>query len=360
MQNNPTYESNSTADVGSGADAFEMFEKGASIEEINAKFFPSESELGSDTTDKVISAGSDSLDADVNEPSDVNQQSDGVIENPQIDSSAMTQNDTGEDADGGADGDAVGEDSDGEKIFSQAEADSIAARVRRHEKGARERLQKEHDSVMNELADFFGVGTDSALDALRNAKYRREAEEKGIDDADMYARAQKAERELAQLKEAGEAERQKQFVDGFLADVEVQLGSYVEANPSVDIASVTADENFNRLLKDLYINPMTKDRCVEIAFGAFGAPSAGRGNNQNAVSREEQAPPIRNGEPRDGVNAQKKAVAIDVNRKRAAESAQSAKSGVQSQTLDYDKMSLEDFKKLGERAARGEIIVPSV
>lgn len=340
MQNNPTYESNLTADVGSGADAFEMFEKGASIEEINAKFFPSESELGSVTPDDVVSADSDSLDADANEPSDVHQQSDGNTEPPLM-------ADNAEKADDGADGDAVAEGNDGEKIFSQSEADSIAARVRRHEKGARERLQKEYDSVMNEVADFFGVGTDSALDALRNAKYKREAEEKGIDDADMYARAQIAERKLAQLEEAGEAERQKQFVDTFLADVEAQLGSYVEANPNVDIASVTADENFNRLLKDLYINPMTKDRCVEIAIGAFGAPA-------QVVHREPARPVIQGGDH------EKKAAAIDVNRKRAAESAQSAKSGVQSQTLDYDKMSLDDFKKLGERAARGEIIVPSV
>ena len=338
MQNNPTYESNLTADVGSGADAFEMFENGASIEEINAKFFQSESELGPDTTDEVISADSDSLDADANEASDVNQQSDGNTE-----PSLMADN--ADEADDGADGDAVADGNDGEKIFSQSQVDSIAARARRHEKGARERLQKEYDSVMNEVADFFGVGTDSALDALRNAKYRREAEEKGIDDADMYARAQIAEKELAQLKEAGEAERQKQFVDTFLADVEAQLGSYVEVNPGVDIASVTADENFNRLLKDLYINPMTKDRCVEIAFGAFGV-----------TSHQSVAPTA----PPQGVAKEKKAAAIDVNRKRAAESAQSAKSGVQSQTLDYDKMSLDDFKKLGERAARGEIIVPSV
>ena len=338
MQNNPTYESN-TADVGSGTDAFEMFENGASIEEINNKFFLSEQGSDSDNSDNDISAD---LNENQNSENNTAQESDNK---DTIGSNETSADDLQQSADEqeNADADTVENGKPDEKMFSQADLDSIVGRARNKEKGVRDRLQKEIDDVKKEVADYFGVSTEDALNTLRNEKLRREAEEKGYDDTELYSRMIKAENELAQFKEAQEEEKRETFVNVFLSDVENQLNSFGSSNPSVDIVKITSDDNFNRLLKDLYVNPATKDKCVEIALGAFGAKS----ENAPVKTQAQEA------------NA-KKAAIIDANKKRVAESAQRVSNVSQPHTLDYDNMSVDDFKKLGERAARGEIIVPSV
>ena len=404
MQNNPTYENNS-AEVGSGADAFEMYQSGASIEEINAKFFPSDSGSDSGNSGDIISAGSgdstenanddltiphdgamrastpteqgspegfeDSLGAEADRRGRRSLQGEGVEENGESGGNQPSGASGSGDSDDGADNDSADSSDDalnnsgdaGERKFTQAELDSFIGRARHKERDARDRLQKDHDSLLSDIAGYFGVGTDRARDVLKDEMYKREAEEKGVDDSDTYARARRAEIELEQFKQNIEAEKRQRYVNGFLSDVERQLGDFCKSNPDVDVVKVSNDENFNNLLKDLYVNPVTRDRCVEIAMGAFGLKGQGGGVlNPSAV--QSTLGKESNSGGSSGVDSSdadaKRAAAIEANRKRASESASTVQSGLKSQSIDYSKMTAKDFEELGKRAAKGEIIVPSV
>ena len=333
MENLSTNELNGTAEVGGGESAFEMFQNGASIDEVNAKFFSSGSDNTEDTSATDDTANVDALDASENRDEGADND-DGI-------SSARQSEDAGDDVktDEGANADKANTDNAEERKFTQAEVDAIARRARVKEKGAHDRLQSEYDDMASDVARLLGVDTSDIRNALKTELLKREAEAEGVDDVDLYARAKNAENELENLKRQKQDEVKQQYVQKFLSDVEVQLDEFTKLHPDVDIESFSKRADFNTVLKTLYSTEETKDSCVLKAFEAFGAV------------KKTVVPLV----DKKAENAKKASLA---NRQREAENASSSKAVAKTQVLDYSKLSPKDYLELGKRASKGEIIIP--
>lgn len=350
MSNLSSNELNGTAEVGGGESAFEMFMSGASIDEVNAKFFSSvpdaSEDAGNENTEDTSAAdnrdNADDLEASLNR--------DEGADNEEGNLSARQSEDAADDVntDERANADDVNADNTVERKFTQAEVDATARRVRLKEKGAHDRLQSEYDEFSKDVARFLGVDTsDKSIirNTLKTELLKREADAEGVEDIDLYARAVNAENELENLKRQKQDEEKKAYVDKFLSDVGDQLDEFASQHPEVDIESFSKRADFNTVLKTLYTTEETKDKCVLKAFEAFGAvkksaPSADDAEAENAKKAE---------------NAKR---AVDANKQRAAENASSSKAVSKTQVLDYSKLSPKDFLELGKRASKGEIIIP--
>ncbi len=353
MSNLSSNELNGTVEVGGGESAFDMFMSGASIDEVNAKFFsevPDESEdtvsVNSENASGAVAANNDAGSSEENNADnlDVSENRDEGADNEEGTSLARQSEDEAGDSetDEGANVKSVNPDSAVERMFTQAEVDKIARRARVKEKGAHDRLQSEYDEFAKGVASLLGVDTSdmsSIRNALKTELLKREAEAEGIEDTDLYARAKNAENELENLKRQKEDEEKSAFVNKFLSDVELQLDEFSRLHPEVDIESFSERADFNTVLKTLYTNEDTKDKCVMKAFEAFGAVS------QSAS-------------PSVDVKAEKAKKAIEANKQRQNENASSSKAVSKTQVLDYAKLSPKDFLELGIRASKGEIIIP--
>ncbi len=344
MSNLSSNELNGTAEVGGGESAFEMFMSGASIDEVNAKFFSSVPDASEDAGNENREDTSAADNRDNADALDASENRDADADNEEGNLSARQSEDAADDVntDERANADDVNADNTVERKFTQAEVDATARRVRLKEKGAHDRLQSEYDEFSKDVARFLGVDTsDKSIirNTLKTELLKREADAEGVEDIDLYARAVNAENELENLKRQREDEEKKAYVDRFLSDVGDQLDGFASLHPEVDIESFSKRADFNTVLKTLYATEETKDKCVQKAFEAFGAVK------KSAV-------------PDVDAKAENAKRAVDANKQRAAENASSSKAVSKTQVLDYSKLSPKDFLELGKRASKGEIIIP--
>ena len=163
-------------EAGNPTDAFEMYESGASTEEINAKFFSADNEHISDDVNADV--GSEQSD-------DVNS-SDGASELRQ--GFDAYNNNT----------DAATTD---EKIFSQKDFDSMVGRRLAKERQAHDLVKSDYDSIVKEVSKLLGVSTDDALRALQEENIRREAESNDVADVELFAQLKNAEKKIADMEE---------------------------------------------------------------------------------------------------------------------------------------------------------------
>lgn len=348
IENSSTGE-NTAVGTGNGNDAFEAFENGASIEEINEKYFSQ-------------NAASDN---------DINGDGAKVV-NPDnsvaFDDSNVSDRQTDTSSDSPADGNAENSDVD-TKVFSQGEVDAIVGKRLEKERNKRIALEDDLSGVLNDLSDYLGVEKGNVREALRKEKFKREAHEQGIEDTDVYERARIAESERDDLKrqiDNAEIDRKnKEFADVVLS----QIHEFEKNNPGVDIVSVSKSEEFNATLRALYENPATRSRCFEFAFGAHGKAysdvSEGDKDVKSSphqspygVSRDEQK-----GSSNHSVGGNASVASADairrVNEQRAGEGASSSRSvNVADTKFDYDKMDKADFDAIFERVKNGEVIMP--
>lgn len=348
MENNSTGAVFNGGESGSAPDAFEMFQNGASIDDINEMLFPSSEDENleeraesnnADRDDSEIDAGDDSSFDGIKPAKEDEQSREGVRQVLSAEEAFSANEDKKTDAAANA------ESKEAEKKFTQADLDSIAGRVRQKEKGARDRLDAEYRKFREEVAGLLGVDPDNALEALRTEKLKREAEESGFEDSQLYLRARNAEIELEKMRDERDAATRDVKQRVFLDDVEKQLNDYHDAHPDVDIVSISSGLDFNRMLRMFYANENTRERCVEYAVNAFSPPvknlvDAGDEENTGDEKRVDQT------DVRKSVEKQ--------NRRRQAESVSSSKAHASGERFDYDSMKAEDFEKIRKRLEGGE------
>lgn len=355
MDNNPTGAYVNPGEAGSGRDAFEMFKSGASIDEINEKFFSSAADKATDANVNSMASENSNAKSGSDSSSDsqngfVNNENSGNADN--VDNSLSNSgeekglSDVGHQPRSGNDTDNDSGNTDGaasdsaEKKFSQAELDQIAGRVRLQAKGARDRLEAEFNNFKSEVAGLLGVDSDKIFDALKEQKIRREAENEGIEDVDLYQRARNAEMELEKIKSQSENNQKEMRQREFLDCVENQLGEYNRTHPDIDIVSVSESDDFNSLLRMFYANDSTRGRCVELTLNALNPGSVEVAANDNASGNETI------------VRKQ-----VEANKRRQVESVSKNSVPQSAPRFDYEKMEAKDYDEIRKRIENGERIV---
>ena len=372
---NPTNVNNS-AGVGGGSDAFEYYQSGASIEEVNAKFFSSSSGAG-DVSD-MASAGDntdyDITDSNVSSDVDADGGHDSSSSDDECGGSSAGESDS---ANGGAsrqgepseenlqtssdDGDIADrsdvDNGNSDKKFTQAELDSIIGRRLSEIKGSRDTLQANYDSIIDDIAGFLGVDRKGAVQALRDAKYRREAESNQVDDVELYTKMKNLERRVNEFEKSKADDERKAFVD----TVSVQLDKLRDLDPGIDFEALSKNGIFNSALREMYADEGMRADCVNRAYrvylSAYGniddasVSSAGK-NTHSEKSADQNGGNVKNDAQKDKINRVKKA-----NARRAGEAAVSSGAVQNNQQFDYENMTADDFENIMKRVNSGEIIM---
>lgn len=307
-------------EAGDTSDAFEMFENGASIEEVNAKFFP-----GSDSEHEHTSANDDYLNDD-----DVNGQS------SEVDSGA-SQSDVLQAS--GGDENQTDAATDDRKIFSQKDVDGIVGRRIAKERQAHDTVKAEYDSMVSEVAKLLGVTVDEARGALQKENFRREAESKDVSDVDLYSELELAKQKIADLENESRTREQTDNMERFRTEITGQVASIAAEIGDDAITAASNDAEFNAHVRYFYENENSRKNCVRLAYNAWahgrGVPLPGNAKASAPVVTSEGAP------------KQKP--------KRVTENVSTPVSAPDSK-LNIDDFEAEDFDKLMERVRNGEVI----
>lgn len=307
-------------EAGDTSDAFEMFEKGASIEEVNAKFFP-----GSDSEHEHTSAIDDNLNDD-----DVKGQS--------------SEDDSGASQSGvlqasGGDEKQTDAATDDQKLFSQKDVDGIVGRRIAKERQAHDLVKADFDSMAGEVAKLLGVSVDEALSALQHENIRREAESKDVADVELYSELEIAKRKIADLENESRTREQAQSVERFRSEITSQVADIAAEIGDDAITIASTDEEFNSYVRFFYGSEKSRKNCVRLAYDAWarsnGVPLQGNAKASAPVVTSEGAP------------KQKP--------KRVTENVSTPVSAPDSK-LNIDNYEAEDFDKLMERVRNGEVI----
>ena len=306
-------------EAGDTSDAFDMFEKGASIEEVNAKFFP-----GSDSEHEHTSADEDYLSDD-----DVKGQS------SEVDSGA-SQSEVTQASDGVVQSEVA---SNEPKLFSQKDVDGIVGRRIAKERQAHDLVKADFDSMAGEVAKLLGVSVDEALSALQHENIRREAESKDVADVELYSELEIAKRKIADLENESRTREHTDNIERFRTEITGQVASIAAEIGDDAITAASNDAEFNAHVRYFYENENSRKNCVRLAYNAWahgrGVPLPGNAQASAPVVTSEGAP------------KQKP--------KRVTENVSTPVSAPDSK-LNTDGFELEDYDKIMERVRNGEVI----
>lgn len=325
------------AEAGGTQDAFDMFESGASIEEVNAKFFSSDPEQTSaeDNTDNAEGANGQTDDINTYDSSDdsASGQNDDNVANSSANDSAVRQA-----ADGNSKTDAASVD---EKVFSQKDFDSMVGRRIAEERRARDLVKSDYDSLVDNVAKYLGVSGEKAIGALQDELLRREAEGSDVTDVDTYVKLKNAEKKIADMENENRNREQAAQFEAFKSAVTRQVSDLSTVIGEEAIVNASRDNEFNTYVRFFYENEASRNDCVKLAYNAWAhrkgvpmpgsADAAGKGIDSGKVSVPKQSS------------------------KRVSENVSSSVS-VPDSRLNIDNFESDDFDKIMERVRRGEVI----
>lgn len=310
----------SNVETGDTQDAFDMYESGASIEEVNEKFFPDSEQESTSAADDTVNAESDD-----GEASDALSDDEGSA----VNQAADDRNDT----------DAAGVD---EKVFSQKDVDSILGRRIAKERQAHDLVKADYDSMVSEVAKLLGVSNDEAMSALQNENLRREAESEDVADVDLYAKLKNAERKIADMEKDARTREQNANFESFKSAITQQVSDISSVIGEDAIIKASQDSEFNSYVRFFYENEASRDTCVKRAYAAWaegkGIPLKGADATAQSKGDEPSKSPV----PKQSKNRVRENVSATV-------SAPDSK-------LDIDNFESEDFDKIYERVKSGETI----
>lgn len=308
----------SFVEAGDTSDAFDMFENGASIEEVNAKYFS-----GSNIDDEQASA-----DDDVSHDPDVNGQS--------SDNSGASQSVDTQASDGDVQTEAATNDP---KLFSQKDVDGIVGRRIAKERQAHDLVKADYDSMVGEVAKLLGVSIDEARSALQKENLRREAESKDVSDVELYSELELAKKKIADLEEESRTREQSDNTERFRTEITSQVAEIAAEIGDDAITTASQDAEFNAHVRYFYDNENSRKNCIRLAYNAW-AQSRGVPLPGNAIGQG-------HGDASDGAPKPKP--------KRVTENVSNPVSAPDSK-LNTEGYELEDYDKLMERVRNGEVI----
>ena len=177
---NNTSTGNISAGTGGSSEAFDAFENGASIEEINKIYFSQNNDQSTDENVSDISAGdnADVTSADNTDNSESVRQADSAHNERGTDTYVSSETDVA---------------ASGKDTFSQKDVDSIVGRRIEKERRMRDSLQSDFDNYKIKVSRMLGVDLADVDSAIDNEMIRREMSDSDIDDPDLYMRARRAE-----------------------------------------------------------------------------------------------------------------------------------------------------------------------
>ena len=328
---NNTSTGNISAGTGGSSEAFEAFENGASIEEINEKYFSHNNDQSEAEIKTDISAGDN---ADNSSPENADN-TDSVRQ------AESAQSERGNDGENAKESDVA----TSEQTFSQSDVDSIVGRRIEKERRMRDSLQSDFDNYKIKVSKMLGVDVADVDSAIENEVLKREMSDSDIDDPELFMRARRAEIERDELKQRLSEQNEVEEKNKFAEVIITQLREFEVKNPGADIVKMSSDDNFNKILKSFYDNDSTRDSCVIMAARAFGYdvfPNSGSKDVNSSGNSDGSSSDTR-----------------QINRERSSESAGHVRSPMSTdKKFDYDKMSLSDFDDIQSRVARGERIIP--
>lgn len=317
-----------SAGTGGSSEAFEAFENGASIEEINKKYFANNDQSQA-LNESEISAGDNAE----------NSSPENADNTDSVRQAESAHNERGNDGENAEESDVA----TSEQTFSQSDVDSIVGRRIEKERRMRDSLQSDFDNYKIKVSKMLGVDLADVDSAIENEMLKREMSDSNVDDPELFMRARRAEIERDELKQRLSEQNEADEKNKFAQVITSQLREFEVKNPGADIVKMSSDDNFNRILKSFYDNDSTRDSCVIMAARAFGYDVI-------PESKDVKSSGISDGSSSD---------TRQINRERSSESAGHVRSPMSTdKKFDYDKMSLSDFDDIQIRVARGERIIP--
>lgn len=222
---------NGTADAGAvtGDSLFEQYENGASIDELNAMLETS----GAEDAENAEPEESSKEGAETAEQQESSSQEDAS--NPE---KTTTQQD-----------DAVQKG----RTYTQKDFDRVIGRRVGEE-------QRKQAALLEDLSALLGVESTQVADTIRRQRLEAEAEAKGVQDKELYARARQLEQQQAAMQEQQAAE---QAYRSKIADLQ-QQGQAIGA----DILKLSENDAFVSMVNSLYRDPATRGNAVQMAYNA--------------------------------------------------------------------------------------------
>ena len=366
--------------------AYEAFENGASIEEVNNILFGNETEPITSAPDDVNMQNADGVTYENDDTHQNVSQTDGPSGTP-----VPTNDGTYDDADNSQNGadsvinriaenddEKTGAAASDEKLFSQKELDLLVGRRLSKERRAHDLVKTDLDLALDSISKLLGVSREEALPSIKKAIYRREAEENNISDVDMYERLKIAEEKNAEYENAQRERNAAQDIEDFKNTITKQIENLSIGDS--ELARASANNEFNSLVRYFYDNPLTRDYCVSMAYDAYakkngvitpsqnpptadaiplGKGGNNAGNDVNGFSHKRtvgDAGPYNENNTKNG-DILPQAV-LNSKPKRVRENASSQGTAAPDSKMDIESMTLNDFDKIYEKVKRGETVMP--
>ena len=267
-----------------GDSLFEQYENGASIEELNALL----EESGEESEEAVPE-----------------QSSDEDAETQEQPGAATTQEAPAQ----------------RERTYTQKDFDRVIGRRVGEE-------QRKQAALLEDLSALLGVERTQVADTIRRQRLEAEAEAKGVQDKELYARARQLEQQQADMQAqqaADMAYRNK------IADLQ-QQGQAIGA----DIVQLSTNDDFVNMVNSLYRDPATRGNAVQMAYHAVFFDDAVK-----AAARSER---------------EKVISSVKAGQMRVSEGAAGKASGAAIK-LDVAKLSDDQIAEMVARAQNGEKII---
>lgn len=293
----------------SGEQLYEKYEAGSSIEELNELI--AESSSRSDETDTA-------------------QDESGVTSDEQEEEASGDVSSPDEAASDGAE---QKEDSrqqavqkQNERTFTQRDVDYLIGKKTSE-------VTRKHSALLDDLSALLGVDRDKVTEEIRRQKLEREAEARGIEDKELYARTVQLEEENRRMISERQAEENRRAVG---ASLDKQVQNAYKAIPGFDMDKAVGNEAFRDTLQAIHQNPQLREQAVELAYRAVFAGDIARAAAQ--AERERVVSSVKAGQV------------------RISEGATGSGTGAVSK-IDVGKLTDEQIADLAARAANGEKIV---
>lgn len=120
--------------------------------------------------------------------------------------------------------------------------------------------QRKQAGLLDDLAAILGVESGKVAEAIHRQRLEAEAESKGIQDKELYARAKQLEQQQAEMQ------RQQAENAAFRSKI-ADLQQQGKAS-GVDIVALSQNDAFVGMVNSLYRDPATRGNAVKLAYNA--------------------------------------------------------------------------------------------
>lgn len=249
---------NGTADAGAvtGDSLYEQYENGASIEELNAMLETS----GADALESASASGSEAGAANDSHAIAVGEAEQGRTASREQRTADVEDANSEQSPDNGAETQEQPEmtpppeqPARQERTYTQKDFDRVIGRRVGEE-------QRKQAALLEDLSALLGVESTQVADTIRRQRLEAEAEAKGVQDKELYARAKQLEQQQVALQEQQAAE---QAYRSKIADLQ-QQGQAIGA----DILKLSENDAFVSMVNSLYRDPATRGNAVRMAYHA--------------------------------------------------------------------------------------------